>query len=88
MEGIVYRNANALLALTHAEGSAKLNLLTEIVFRNKILKLLYYLARTLNVAGATDTNRDFKHNILPLDIYFLFCGSGGNAFFTFPALRI
>ena len=66
MEGVVHRNAHALLALTHAEGAAELNLITEIVLRNQILQLLNYLTRTLNVAGATDTNRNFKHNMLPL----------------------
>jgi hypothetical protein len=69
MEGVVDRNAYALLALTHAEGATQLYLLTEIVLGNQILELLDYLARALDVAGATDTNRNFQHNILPHNIY-------------------
>ena len=68
MEGIVDRYAYALLTLTHAEGAAKLDLLTQIVFGNQVLKLLNNLTRTLNVAGASDTYCNFKHNILPFFI--------------------
>ena len=62
VEGIVYGNTNALLALAHAEGTAKLYLITEIVLCNEVLKLLNDLTGSLNVAGATDTNSYFKHN--------------------------
>ena len=62
MKGIVHLYAYALLALTHTEGSAKLHLLTEIVLRDEILKLLYYLTGALNVTRATDTNCNFNHN--------------------------
>ena len=64
-ELVVNGYAHALLALAHAEGAAELYLLTEILLCEEILKLLNYLTRTLDVAGATDTNCDFKHNILP-----------------------
>ena len=53
--------AYALLALAHAEGAAKLNLIAYAMLRDKILKLLNYLTRTLYVAGATDTYCNFKH---------------------------
>ena len=69
MEGIIDRYAYALLTLTHAEGAAKLHLITEIVFSDQILKLLYYLTRTLDVSGSSNTNLNFKHNILPLFIH-------------------
>jgi hypothetical protein len=73
MEGVIDRYAYALLTLTHAEGAAKLYLITEIVFSDQILKLLYYLTRTLDVAGASDTNCNFNHIIIPLLIHK--CGS-------------
>ena len=69
MEGVIYRYAYALLALAYAEGAAKLYLITETRLGNQILKLLYYLTRTLDVAGASDTNCNFKHNILPHNIH-------------------
>jgi hypothetical protein len=69
MEGVIYRYTYALLTLAHAEGAAKLYLIAEIILGNQILKLLYYLTRTLDVAGASDTNCNFKHNILPLLIH-------------------
>ena len=53
--------AYALLALTHAEGAAKLYLLAYVVLCDKALKLFNYLTRALDVAGATDTYCDFKH---------------------------
>ncbi len=58
-ELVVHRDAHALLAFAHAEGSAKLDLVAEIVFVNKILELLNYLARSLDVAGGTDANGYF-----------------------------
>ena len=72
MEGVIHRYTYALLALAHAEGAAKLYLVAEIVFSDQILKLLYYLTRTLDVAGASDTNCNFKHNIFPLNIHYFF----------------
>ena len=44
MEGVVDRYANALLALAHAEGSAKLDLVAEIVLMDEILELFYNLS--------------------------------------------
>lgn len=55
MEGVVNGDANALLALSHTEGAAQFYLVTQIVLRDKILQLLYYLSRTLDVAGGADT---------------------------------
>ena len=69
MEGVIDRYTYALLTLAHAEGAAKLYLVAEVVFGNQMLKLLYHLARTLDVAGASDTNCNFKHYFLPLNIY-------------------
>ena len=63
MEGVIYGYAYTLLALAHTEGAGKLNLFTKVVVRNKLLKLLYHLARALDVAGASNTNCDFKHNV-------------------------
>ena len=77
MEGVIDRYAYALLTLAHAEGAAKLHLITEIVFSDQILKLFYYLTRTLDVAGASDTNCNFKHDILPHN-YNEFRGRGGS----------
>jgi hypothetical protein len=68
MEGVVNGYANAHLAFTHAKGTAKLYFIGKIVFGNQILQLLYYLARALDVAGATDANCNFKHFILPHNI--------------------
>ena len=69
MEGVIYRYAYALLTLAHAKGSAELYLVADIILGNQILNLLYYLTRTLDVTGASDTNCNFKHNILPLLIH-------------------
>ena len=60
---VVHGNAHALLALSHTKRAAKLNLLTKVVLCNKILKSLNYLTRALDVAGGSDTNCNFKHNI-------------------------
>ena len=65
MELFVNVYAYALLALTHAEGAAKLNLIAYVMLRNKSLKLLNYLTRSLYVAGATDTYCNFKHCFSP-----------------------
>ena len=68
-EGVVDGNANTLLALAHAEGSAEIYLVADVVFGDQLLELLDDLARALDVAGASDTNSDFKHNSLPLLCY-------------------
>jgi len=81
MEGVVYRYTYSLLALSHAEGAAKLYLVTEIVLGNQILKLLYYLTRALDVAGASDTNCDLYHNYIPLSIHILKVFGGLGTFF-------
>ena len=47
MEILIHGNAYTLLALTHAEGAAELYLLTKLVLSDEILKLFYYLTRTL-----------------------------------------
>ena len=70
MEGVIERYAYALLTLAHAVGAAKLHLVAKIVFADQILKLLYYLTRALDVAGASDTNCNFNHIIFPHNIYF------------------
>ena len=43
MESIVNGYTNTLLAFAHAEGATEFNLITEFVFTDKILKLLYNL---------------------------------------------
>ena len=58
-ELVVHRDAHALLAFAHAEGTGELNLVVKIVFSYKVLKLFDYLARTLDVAGGTDANGYF-----------------------------
>ena len=78
MEGVIDRYAYALLTLTHAEGAAQLYLFAQIVLGDQILELLNDLAGALDVAGASDTNCNFKHKILPHNIYFIFGGSGGS----------
>ena len=47
VELFVYHNANTLLTLAETEGSAQFNLVTETVFRDKILKAFHYLTGTL-----------------------------------------
>ena len=69
MEGIVDGYAYALLTLAHAEDAAELHLVAETVFGYQTLKLLDHLTRTLDVAGASDTNCNFKQNILPHNIH-------------------
>jgi hypothetical protein len=73
MELVADRYANALLALAHAEGSAQINLVCEVVLCDQILKLLNDLTGSLDVAGATDTNSDFQHDKLPLLSCFFRC---------------
>ena len=75
MKGVIYGYAYALLALAHAEGTGKLNLFAKVVVRDKLLKLLYHLARALDVAGASNTNCDFKHNVY---LFYLFVADAGN----------
>ena len=40
MKFIINSNANALLALTHAEGSTKINSIAYVIFSDESLKLL------------------------------------------------
>ena len=74
-EFTVYSYTYTLLALTHAEGASKLYLISEIVFSNQALELFYYLARTFDVTGASDTNCDFKHDIIPLVLHYISVGA-------------
>ena len=69
MEVIVNRHAYAALALTHAESTAKLYLIPDIVLRDQILKLFHHLAGTLDMTGTADANCNFKHNDLPHNIH-------------------
>jgi hypothetical protein len=71
VKSVVYRNANATLTVAKAECSAKLYLLSEAMLCNQTLKLFYNLARTLDVAGASDTYCNF-HNLIPRIYIFLF----------------
>ena len=63
---LVYGYANTLLALAHAEGAAKVYLISYVVICDKLLDSLNYLARALYMAGASDTYCDLNHNNLPL----------------------
>ena len=44
MESIVNGYTNTLLAFAHAESAAKLNLIAELIFADKILKLFNNLS--------------------------------------------
>ncbi len=66
IEIIVDGDTNTLLALTHAEGAAEIDLVADVVLGDQSLKLFYHLAGAFDMAGATDTNCDFKHDMLPL----------------------
>ena len=68
MEHLVHGDANTLLALSHAEGTAQLYLVTEVMLGDEALKLGYDLARALDVAGATDTNDNFHHDVFPFGV--------------------
>ena len=72
MEDLVHGDTNTLLALTHAEGTAQLYLVPEVMLGDEALKLGYDLARALNVAGATDTNDNFHHNVFPFGVKNIF----------------
>ena len=74
MEGVIYGYAYTLLALAHAEGAGKFNLFAKVIVRDKLLKLLHNLARALDVAGTSDTNCDFKHNVY---LFYLFVADAG-----------
>jgi hypothetical protein len=65
IEFVVNRYANAFLASAHAERAAKVYFIFNLVLSNKLLELLYYLARAFDVARATDTYCNF-HFIYPL----------------------
>ena len=66
MEGVIDRYAYSLLAIAHAEGAAERYAIAKMILCDQVLKLRYYLTRALDVARASDANRNFKHNILPL----------------------
>jgi hypothetical protein len=72
VEGIVNHNAYALLAVTETECSAKINLIAKIVLSDQLLKLLYHLTGSLNVAGATNTNYNFHDFFLAIYLFFYF----------------
>ena len=59
---IVYSNTDTLLASAHAEGSAELDLIAEIITPDQRLKLLNNLTGTFDMAGRTDANIYF-HNM-------------------------
>ena len=61
-EGVAYRYTYAHLTFSYTESAAKLYLFSERILGNQILKLLHYLTRALDVAGASDTNGYLKHN--------------------------
>ena len=66
VEHLIHGYADALLALTHAEGAAQLYLIANVMLGNELLKRGNDLAGALNVAGATDTNDNFHHDCIPL----------------------
>ena len=68
MELSIHCYAYALLALAHAESTCKLYAIAQAIGCDQILKLLYDLAGTLEVAGTTDTNCDFHY------FFLLICG--------------
>ena len=61
MEGVIDRYTYASLAIAHAEGASKLDLVAEIVLCDQALKLCYYLAGAFNMTGASDTYSDLNH---------------------------
>ena len=61
MELVVHCDADALLALTHAEGAAQVNFLLQAVVRDELLELLNHLTGTLDMAGTTDAHCDFQN---------------------------
>jgi hypothetical protein len=71
MELVTNGYAYALLTVAHAEGTAEINLLTDIVLCNEMLKLLYYLTGALDVTGATYTYCDFKHLLVSVSFLFV-----------------
>ena len=66
MEGIIHAHAHALLAISHAEGAAKLHLVRNVVAGDQALQLFNDLTRALDVTGASDTYSDFDHDFVPL----------------------
>ena len=51
MERIIYGHADAFLALSHTESTAKIHLVAEIILGDKVLKLFHYMTGTFNVTG-------------------------------------
>ena len=82
MELVVNSYTYALLAVAHAEGAAEINLLANVILSDELLKLSYYLARALDVTGATDTYCDFKHLFVSVSFY-LFSAAFYTAEFLF-----
>ena len=76
---VVYRDAYALLTLTHTESSAEFDFVFKPVFGDKTLKSFHDLTRAFDVARTTDTNRYFYH-------IFLLIVSGESVFFFEPSL--
>jgi hypothetical protein len=65
VEFFVNHNADTLLALAEAEGSAEFHFIFELVFRYQLLELFNDLTGTLEVAGTSDANSDF-HDVISL----------------------
>jgi hypothetical protein len=64
MEGFVYLHANTLLTVAEAERAAKLNLIAKVMLCDQSLQSLNNRTRALNVAGASNTYRNFHKKFL------------------------
>ncbi len=69
MYNIINGDTNTELALTEAECTAEVNLVTEIIFGDETLKLRNYGTRAFDVAGRADANCNF-HSEKLLKMYF------------------
>ena len=69
MKIVINCYADTLLAFAHAECAAKLNLITEIVFTDKILKLFYNLTGAFDMAGTTNSYCNFHCIYLLIPFY-------------------
>ena len=58
-EGVVHRDADALLATAQAEAAGQFDLVAQIILADELLQVLYDLTGTLDVTGTADTYRDF-----------------------------
>jgi len=63
IELVVYSNTNALLALAHAESTAEIDLIANVLFFDQALDLLDNLTGPLDVARASDTYCNFQHDL-------------------------